>query len=319
MQENLGNQKNNMSEAAEQTDVYKINKKTIFLISIFAFLSLFFGFIFNFSVEDKIMNLVYDGLRKNRSCPIYYQSASLSYFLPGINLKEIDISSRCLNSRSGLLVSEADISLGLPSIAPMGLTFNTEINKIAGLDNQINLKSIHNFSTQYVKVENTVISFDALAPLMNNFKLDGTINLNALVSTDLKAIKDLDIYLTSKDFTIPTQVIQSFELPTLAINNLSFKAHSEDGGAVEIQELIIGDSNSPIRANASGTITLDKRNIRNSRLDIEAQVKFTPEFIESFAIINLLLGNGTPDEQGFYHMKIDGTLGRPNTPKMIKR
>ncbi|POB15327.1 type II secretion system protein GspN [Halobacteriovorax sp. DA5] len=315
----MGIQKNNMSEEVVQTDVYKINKKTIFLMTILAFLSLFLGFIFNFSVEDKVMSLVYDGLRKNRSCPIYYQNASLSYFLPGINLKEIDISSRCLNAPSGLTISEADISLGLPSFAPMGLTFNTEISKISGLNNNINIKSIHNFSTQYIKIENSVISFEALGPLMNAFKIDGTINLNALVSTDLKAIKDLDIYLTSKDFTIPAQVIQSFELPTLAIKNLSFKAHAEDGGAVEIQELIIGDSNSPIRANASGTISLDKRNIRNSKIDLEAQVKFTPEFIESFAIINLLLGNGTPDEQGFYHMKIDGTLGRPNTPKMIKR
>lgn len=312
MQETMTNK-----EQSTQTDVYKLSKKTIFLIIVLAFSSITIGFLANFSFEEKIYGLLYNGLKKNRQCPIFYKEAKLSYFLPGLDLTGIEVSGRCLRSRDPLVIKSANLSLGLPSITPIGLTLSSEINKINGFDSKLNIKSIHNISTQYIKLEESKLNLESVQSLMGPVSIAGNLDIDALISSDLKDIKELDLYLRSKDFVVPSQIIQNFEVPTLAINNLSLKA-SSTGGPIEIKELIVGSENSPIRAKASGVIELDKRNMRNSKIEVEAQVKFSPEFIEQFAIINLVLGNGEPDDQGFYHMRINGTLGNPGTPIIVK-
>ncbi|WP_419172367.1 type II secretion system protein GspN [Halobacteriovorax sp.] len=312
MQETMSKNENNIQE-----ETYKLNKKTIFLIIVLSFSSVIIGFLANFSFEDKIYGLLQSGLKKNRQCPIFYKKAQLSYFLPGLELSGLEVSGRCLRTPNALTIKSANVSLGLPSVAPIGISFSSKIDKINGFDSTLNIKSIHNFSTQYLKLEETRINLESLRPMLGPVSINGNIDIEALVSTDLKALKDLDIYLRSKDLVIPSQIIQSFEIPTLAINNLSLKA-SSDGGPIEIKELILGTQDSPIRAKASGIIDLDKINIKRSKLEIEAQVKFSPEFIEQFAILNLILGNGQPDEQGFYHMRINGTLGNPGTPIIVK-
>lgn len=304
---------------ATEVEIYKLNKKLIFLSVIMAIASLFAGFVMNFSMEDKLLSFLEDGLRKNRSCPISYKKASIGYFLPKLEMDNIEISSRCLRTPEALVIESAKLSLALPSISPMGISFNTNIEKLGGLDTNINVKSIHNFSSQYIRIEDSNINLKSFDALMQSFKLQGNIKLNTFLSTDLNTLKQLDLYALSTDFTLPAQSIQNFELPALPIKNLSLKAHSENGKEVEIKEFIIGDQNSPIRASASGTIEINEKNIQRSKIDIEAQVKFSAEFIEQFAIINLLLGNTKPDEQGFYHMRIDGILARPNAPKMINR
>ncbi len=306
-----------VADTGSENEIYKTKKTTILMIVIFASLSLIAGFIMNFSLEDRILGLIHDGLKKNRSCPMFYKEAKVSYFLPGIAISDLEISPRCLRAQRGLMIKDIDFSLGLPSITPMGVTFTSQISEIDGLASTINLKSIHNISTQYIRIEESTLNLASLEAIMGKLKVEGSLNMTAFMSTDLKSIKDLDAYITSKNFIIPGQVIQNFEIPTLLINNLSLKAHSENSGPIEIQELIIGSEDSPIRANATGSIELNQRNINNSKIDIEAQVKFSQDFIEQFSIINLFLGSGKPDEQGFYHMRITGTLGRPNPPVIV--
>src|SRR5207237_978276 len=49
---------------------------------------LIFGFIFNLNLEEKINRILLSTLSTNEACPIIFDKAELSYFLPKVTIKK---------------------------------------------------------------------------------------------------------------------------------------------------------------------------------------------------------------------------------------
>lgn len=294
--------------------VYKSNKKLMAGLFFLSMASVGAGFFFNFSIEDKVMGLLDQNLRGNRSCPMNYRKADLGFFLPSLKIRDLDISSYCLKSKNSLNIKSVETGLGLPSFSPLGPSLETTIKDKYS---RIEITSVHGISNHYIKANSRKLSARTLQPLLGNFNLAGDFELNTNIDATTKKIQSLDLSIKSKNFTIPSQDISGFNVPTMKIGQLGLKASMRNGKTLTIQQLVLGKELSPIRASIKGKIQLDKYSIQKSNLDLTATVKFSTSFIENFSILNLLLDSSKRDEQGFYHLKITGPLGKPNKPEYI--
>ena len=135
--------------------------------------------------------------------------------------------------------------------------------------------------------------------------------------TTTKRIKSMQLRLKSTNFKLPAQTIQAFDLPSLDLKNIQVKASMKSPKTLDVEEIIIGDDKSPIKANITGKIAVDRRSFQNSKLDLIAEVKFSKEFIESFSILNLFLDPKKQDENGYYKLKIEGPIRAPKTPQLL--
>ena len=110
---------------------------------------------------------------------------------------------------------------------------------------------------------------------------------------------------------IPSQTINSFDIPKLDVKNFSLIAELSGKDNLNIKKFVVGDERSPLRANIEGKVTLNTRRIQNSELDLNIVVKFSEQFLESFGIISLFLDSSKQDENGFYTINVKGPLSRP--------
>jgi len=296
------------------TDVYETSKGLIFLLMLMAGGSFFFGFIFNFSLEDKIISLIETNVKYNKKCPTQYKNLKLGYLLPKIRMTEINLSSRCIGTKQNMSLKKIETSLAFPSFSPLGLSLDT---RISDKYSKIDITSVHSLSSNYFKINSNKLNAKTFAPMLNNFKLAGNFKVDSNIGLKKKNIESLILKVESKNFSIPSQNIQGFDIPNLNLGDLLLRARIKKKKKLEIQDLIIGKELSPIRAKISGNITLDKYNFVRSKLDLTATVKFSSAFLESFSMLTLFLDQSKQDEQGFYKMKIGGTLSRPSKPVFL--
>lgn len=294
--------------------VYKSSKTLVFGLILAAVFSFALGFVLNFSVEDKLISLIETNVKYNKQCPTQYKRLDIGYFLPKIRLFDVSVSSRCIKTQSNLKLSRIESSFSFPSFSPLGLSLES---KIADKYSKIDITSVHAVSDHHFKIHSNKINSKTFAPFLKDFKLAGNFKIDANIATKKKNLEDLAVKVESKDFSIPSQMIQGFDLPTLNLGNFLLKAKSLSKKKIEIEELVIGKSKSPIRAKISGTMDLDKYNMMRSKIDLIANVKFSASFIESFSILNLFLDPSKADKQGFYSIQINGTLSNPGKPKIL--
>ena len=141
-------------------------------------------------------------------------------------------------------------------------------------------------------------------------KLNGDVQVDALVKAGQNGINDLNLKAASKNFIIPAQNIMGFALSTLNIKNLLLKAKMESNNMVRLTDLILGDDNSPIRGNLKGTIRLNQRNINASPIDLVGEVAFSQDFLDKYAIIGMVM-NQFDKKDDFYQIQLKGALGSP--------
>src|SRR4051812_22153089 len=77
---------------------------------------LLFGFLFNFSLEEKINKALQSTLSSNDACPVLFEKAELSYFLPKVNLRKPVVMGRCFGQpNNSLPLQNFTIALAGPS------------------------------------------------------------------------------------------------------------------------------------------------------------------------------------------------------------
>ena len=290
-------------------EVYKQNKFFWIKVLVISFLMLLLALFINFPVEKTIKVQVESAIAKNRACPLQYKSLDVRVFFPKVNFKNLNIPGMCFkNPSSSLQFDKASVAFTFPSIWPLGGKFHAHLkNK----DSNINLYPRVGLGGTDIRITKTKISGNLIGSLNNFVKvIKGHLNIEAFFSLDGNVVTKGDLKATSKNLLIPSQNIQGFTLPTLNIGILRI-VFSQTKKVISIKEITIGHNESPIFAQGKGSIALNAQNSSFSKLDITAKVKLSDEFKKALPILNLLLG-GKKQTDGFYNLKLGGTLARPS-------
>lgn len=268
------------------------------------------GFILNFSFTERIENIIRLNLTKNPSCPINYKEAKFELFFPKIILKNIAMPGRCLspNNQRPLELKQLAINLIGPSFSPLGLNFSVKTNLEKS---RIISRQTIGATSQIINTSGTILDLGTLAPILGiNFKMLGEVETNALVQIENSKINNAKFLLKSKNFFVPGQKLESFEIPNLNLKNFLMRGIYDRSGKLTIDDLVLGDKGAPIYANLKGNVFVNNLSIGDSRIDLKGEIIFSPEFLESFSILKLFLGQFS-QKDGYYQIKLGGTLKSP--------
>ena len=79
---------------------------------------------------------------------------------------------------------------------------------------------------------------------------------------------------------------------------------------LRIEKLIMGDTDSPLRANFKGKIDLQDGNTSMSPLDLSGEIAFSENFRQALPLIDMMFQSFN-QKDGFYQVRLGGTLGSP--------
>jgi hypothetical protein len=163
---------------------------------------------------------------------------------------------------------------------------------------------------QIVNTLGSVLDLSTLMPYLTTFKMSGHVETSALTNIKNGKVNTSKFLLKSKDFVIPSQRLDSLDLPNMNIKNLMFKGTYDRSGKIKIESLVLGDDKSPIRATFKGDLWPNEFQFRLSRIDLTGEVIFSDSFLESFSIVKLFFSQ-FPQKDGYYQIKLGGTIGSP--------
>lgn len=305
---------NKVVKIEETNRVYNISLKSLTAILFASFFAFALGLGLNFSLDDKVTTLISNSVRQNRQCPMNFKDLTISYLIPKIEFTNFSITERCLGPGNKLTFDSITSGLSLPSFSPFGPTLHTIIKDSAS---EIDILSVHGIFNHHIKISSSKLSSKTFSPLLGNFKIAGLYNFNTDIGTNFSAINNMTLQLKSMNFSIPAQTIEGFEVPNLIIGPLSLKLEMLEENNLKVLEFILGNELSPIRATIKGNLNLVPANIKRSKVDLIATVKFSASFLESFSILNLFLDASKQDGEGFYKIKLTGTLNKLDKPEFL--
>ena len=282
----------------------RIGKSKWITITIAIFL---LGLIIYFPFMFKVKSLVKTQLNKVPGCSIDYKDIKLEFFLPKVIVEDLIVPQSCYGKYGDpLRMDKVFLYFRGFSFSPFGPHFKIETNL-----NNIPFSSYltTGIGGIAINIKENEIDLSKLKKLVPKVNLAGKVKIDALVRLSGQKITDLKLNIRSKDFTLPAQNIQGFKLGTMRINNLLLKA-SMNGKKLKMDDVILGDDDSPIRANFKGTVSLNQRNMASSQLDLNGEVAFSSSFLEKYAIIKLVM-NKFDKKDEFYQIRLTGPLMRP--------
>ncbi len=270
-----------------------------------------FGFMFNFSFTERVEHILKGALNANPRCPISYKELKLGFFFPKAILNDVSMPGRCAaaNATKPIEFSQVNINLIGFSFSPFGP--NLELKTTLGGSN-IRTKQTIGPTEQIINTQGTTLNLKTLLEYLgSDFKLQGQMETNALVNLKNNKVNSTKFLLKSKDLFIPSQRLQALDLPNLNLKNFSFKGVYDNSKKIRIESLIIGDDKSPIRASFKGDIWPNEFQFAMSRIELTGEVIFSEAFLESFSIVKMLFQN-FPQRDGYYQVKLGGTIGSPS-------
>ncbi|ATH07506.1 type II secretion system protein GspN [Halobacteriovorax marinus] len=296
----------------ELPDEIYIQKKTYFAkVAMASSILIFLAFLMNFPIGTILKSQVENAIRSNPTCPITYDEMRFEWFLPKVILTKPVVSGRCYsNPSSSLKLSDLVISFQSPSFWPLGIKLHSKVKHKLSV---INIYPTVGIGGTVIKVEKSSLSHKTLKEFLGTKSLNftGDIEIESLVKIDGSKLSQSDFLITSSNLSIPGQNIGGFDLPNLPIGALQLKGSLNSKDLLEIQDFQLGSPTSPVMAEANGVIKLNTHNMSNSTLDIAGEVKFSPSFLENFAIINMMLSGKESTNKGFYKFKVGGKFAAP--------
>lgn len=298
--------------SAEIQSLEKINyqfkiKKYLFLGSLpFIFI---FAFISHYPISGKVNDLIQSNLRAT-GCPATFTDIKFEFFLPKIVIADLNLPRRCTGGSEDLFFKTVTLNYHLISFSPFGLPFRVD-TRLYGQD--IALHYVLGLGKQSVRLKDQKLDLAKLSPLLPQLKLKGSMTVDMRTILEGNAINQLTLKASSENFEIPAQNIQGFALPNLNVKDIFIDAETQDNNQLQIKKLIIGGANqdSPIRANINGNINLSQNNILNSSLNLASEINFSNELKEAIPLLEMMLENYAIKD-GFYQIKIGGTVGAPS-------
>ncbi len=301
------------NEISEETYAPKYwTKARLILIGI---VLLFFGFLVNFSLEERVNKYLQTTLGSNAACPIQFEKIELSYFLPKMIMRRPVILGACFGQYANRLeFKDIKVAFHSPSFYPVGLRLHIEA--LTGRS-KINLFPVVSLFSQNVKIENTIIDTQLFAPMtqMNLSPVSGSMSVAGFLEFKSGKINDGELQIVSKNFSLPSQNIQGFELTQLNLNTLRIFAKFNGPDTLTIEEIKLGETKAPVELTLKGTLKLNHENIMASNLTLSGPLKLSEYMLVNFAFLKLFLpANNT---SGTYTLKINGPLGNPGAPQIL--
>lgn len=274
---------------------------------------LFIGFLFNFSMEEKINKWLLSALSTNEACPIVFEKIELSYVLPKIVVKKPIILGSCFGQPNNKLpLQDLTIAFYSPSFYPPGLKLHLSLKE--GKTN-INLYPVISPFSQYIDIENTKIDNNIFAVMSSDNKsvIAGTLAIKGTLKMSSGILEDGNLHITSNDFRLPPQNIKGFEMTLVDLKHLDIKTHFTNKSTMQIDHIEIGRPGSPVELRLKGNLIIDPTSFINSQLQLSGNLKLSNYILVNFAFIKLFLP--AENTSGTYQMKINGTLGNLGPPQ----
>lgn len=276
----------------------------------FAIISITFicSLLLYFPILNKIDNTIRSVLESNPTCKVDYSDYEIKFFMPKIVIKDLSIPRRCFRQRGADLKSkETIIHLHGFSFSPFGPHFKLDSNF---LSKPLSANITIGLSEIAINLNEQIIPLKDLSKINPNVSLNGSLTISALVHIGSNKVTKLKLHAFSKDIQSNSITVSGFKLSRLNFNNLLIKAESKDGKNINLNKLILGDVNSPIRANFNGKINPNYNSIAFSKIDLTGELAFSKKFLESYSIIEILM-NKFDKKDDFYQLKLEGSLMRP--------
>ncbi len=280
-----------------------------FLMTIACLFLFVMSFITFYPIGDKIKEQIKTHLANVPGCKPDFEQIRVEWFLPKIVISDLIVPSACLNKvGEPLKFRHLTLNFNLLSFKPFGPLFKLSTD-FSG--QPLEVYYAVGFGGQLIRLDQQKLHLTRLSPLISeNFKMQGDITLDAKIIMDKSVLKDVKVYARSRNFVIPPQNIQGFSLNFLKVNDFSLKANQEEGTErLMIEEMILGDANSPVRAKFSGPIQVNQKMMAFSSLNIKGEVFFSDQFKQENPWIDLVTGPYS-QKDGFYQVKLGGTLGQ---------
>lgn len=276
---------------------------------------LLFGFLFNFSLEEKINKLLIAKLSGNEACPIVFEKVELSYFLPKVIIKKAVILGSCFGQPNNKLpLQDVIIAFSSPSFYPPGIKLHVYIKEGK---TEINLYPTFSPFSQYIDIENTKIDNKIFAAMSSDGKslIAGTLIIEGTLKISSGTLEDGKLQITSKDFHLPAQNIKGFEMTLLNLKHLDISAHFTNKTTMQINHIEIGQPGSPIELKLKGNLIINPLSFINSELQLSGPLKLSNYFLVNFPFIKQLF---LPAENtsGTYQIKINSPLGNMAPPQI---
>jgi hypothetical protein len=276
------------------------------LIALMLIVGFSVAFLAYFPLEKKIETLVKVQLAKIPGCRANFEQLRFEFLLPKVVLTDVQLPGRCLGSTTPLKMSQLALHFRGPSFSPFGVAFKVT-GDVHGTPIAINYAA--GISSQVFNIQEEALPFTLLNKLMPSLpKMEGKVGFNTKITLQGEALQDLQLAVVSSNLNMPAQNLGDFKLPRMPIGNLSLKVESTSPRELAIREFILGKPEAPVRAKFNGKIKLAQGMMSMSPVDIQGEAAFSPDFIQAFPLVSLMLSQFT-QKSGFYQIKLGGTLG----------
>lgn len=274
---------------------------------------LIFGFLFNFSLEEKLNRWLQVTLSTNEACPVVFEKAELSYFLPKIIIKKPIILGACFGQVNNRLpLKDIKISLNSPSYYPPGLKFHVAITE--GKTN-INLYPSITLFSWFIDIEDTQIDAQIFGAMTSDGKspIAGKLSVSGFLKLESGALVDGQLAIKSKDFYFPAQNIKGFEMTMLNLKTLNIETHFTNKTTMQIDRIEIGQSGMPLEIKLKGNLLINPTSFISSNLQLSGTMHLSNYILVNFAFVKLFLP--AENTSGTYQMKLFGPLGNLSAPQ----
>ena len=246
---------------------------------------------------------------KGTACNPDYDQIRIEWLLPKVVVSDLVLPASCLNQQGApLKFSHVTINFQFVNFSPIGIPFriDTEFNA-----QPLSVYFVQGFGQRLIRLKDQNITLSRLQQLMGQVKLGGniTVDMSALVDNNNR-LKNLSFKAQSKNFQLPSQNVQGFTTPNLKINEFYVEANSENPPRIVVEKLIMGDPESPMRANFKGHIDLQEGAAQFSPMNLSGEIAFSEAFKQQLPLIDMMFQSFN-QKDGFYQIRLGGTLGAP--------
>lgn len=297
-----------VSEIQSLNDIQYKSKIKIFLLVVLIFFLFVFSFLSFYPIGEKLKVLIKSNF-KGAGCNPDFDEIHMEWIMPKVVVSGLSIPASCLE-RAGapLKFSHLTLKYQIINFAPFGLPFKIE-TEIEG--QPIEVYFVQGLSSQMIRLKDQELNLARLRPLIgDNVKVAGKVTVDFSMSMSNNKMSAMGLKAQSKDLQLPSQNIQGFTTPPIKLNEFYLEANSENPPRVTIDKMILGDTDSPMRANFKGKIDLQEGNIGFSPVDLNGEVAFSEAFKTQLPLIDMVFQSFN-QKDGFYQVRIGGTLSSP--------
>lgn len=302
-----------MAAASEIASLEEINYKSpsklkalaVILIAIFLMVV---GFLNFYPMGEEVRKQIRTQLQGS-NCNPDYGDLSIQALLARVVITDLVLPASCFNRvGEAIKLNHLTLNYHLISFFPLGLPFRID-TEFAG--QAISVHYVLGFGEHVVRIKDQKLSLTKLMPLIApTFKVTGNVVVDLNMKSNNQGVMTaMTLKAESKDLVIPSQEIESFNFPNLKLNDFFLESHSDTPPRIVIDRLVAGNPESPVRANFKGRIDLQQGGAAFSPIDLTGEVAFAKSLTETLPL-DLVMGQ-FPQKDGFYQVKLGGTLGAP--------